>query len=165
MAIVSFVVTFTVVRMLTKHAEGPSGPDRVLPSYAGRPTEWTYFGEDKEGRHYYSKAGENAKSPGIVSVWTRVDFNDEGKRLYLAKRNSISLPAEGYQQLTRRNVLYEFNCFSARREVSIQEVFDLTAEEKTLDYAKAGSYKDWQDVPPDSTLDRLCNIVCPPKQP
>jgi hypothetical protein len=165
MAVLSFLVTFTVVKMLTKQAEGPSGKEKVLPAYAGRPADWTYYATDKEGRHYYSKVEETATSPGVVHVWNRVDFSEEGKNLYLAKRNSISLSMEGYQQLARRNVLYELNCFSATREVSIQEVFDLTAEGKTLDYAKAGSYKDWQDVPSDSTLDELCKIVCPAKQP
>jgi hypothetical protein len=165
MALFSFLVTFTVVRILTKQAEGPSGKDKVLPAYAGRPADWTQYGTDKEGRHYYSKVEEGKTSPGIVRVWTRLDFNDEGKNLYLAKRNSMAMSLEGYKQLTRRNVLYELNCFSARREFSTQEVFDLTAEGETLDYAKAGSYKDWQDVPPDSVLDELCKIVSPPKTP
>jgi hypothetical protein len=165
LALFSFLVTFAAVRLLTKHAEGPSGEGKALPAYAGRPANWTYYGTDKEGRHFYSKVEGTNKSPGIVRVWTRLDFSDEGKNLYLAKRNSIAMPLQGYEQLTRRNVLYELNCFSDRREFSTQEVFDLTAEEKTIDYAKAGSYKDWQDVPTDSVLDELCKIVCPPKQP
>ena len=165
MAALSFLVTFTVVRMLTKQAEGPGGEGKALPAYAGQPDNWTHYGTDKEGRHYYSKIEENASSPGIVRVWTRLDFSEEGKNLYLAKRNSISLSNEGYNRLMRRNVLYEVNCFSSRREVSIQEVFDLASDGKTLDYAKAGSYKDWQDVPADSTLDELCKIVCPAKTP
>ena len=165
MALVSFLVAFTAVRMLTRQAEGPAGKDKVLPSYAGRPGNWTYYGADKEGKHYYSKIEETTASPGIVRVWTRVDFSEEGKNLYLAKRNSVAMSLDGYGQLARRNILYELNCFSNRPEFSTQEVFDLTAEGKTLDYAKAGSYKDWQDVPPDSTLDKLCRIVCPPRAP
>ncbi len=164
LALFSFVVTFAVVRLLTKQAEGPSGEGKVLPAYAGRPADWTYYGTDKEGRHFYSKVEGTNTSPGVVRVWTRLDFSDEGKNLYLAKRNSIAMSLQGYEQVTRRNVLYELNCFSDRREFSTQEVFDLTAEGKTLDYAKAGSYKDWQDVPPDSVLDELCRIVCPPKK-
>jgi hypothetical protein len=165
MAVLSFVVTFTAVRMLTKQAEGPSGKKKVLPVFAGRTVNWTYYGADKEGRHYYSKVEDATTSPGIVRAWSRLDFSEEGKNLYLAKRNSIAMSLEGYGQLTRRNVLYELNCFSSSREFSTQEVFDLTADGKTLDYAKAGSYKDWQDVPPDSMLDELCKIVCPPRTP
>ncbi len=164
LALFSFVVTFAVVRLLTKQAEGPSGEGKVLPAYAGRPTNWTYYGTDKDGRHFYSKVEGTNTSPGVVLVWTRLDFSEEGKNLYLAKRNSVAMPLQGYEQVTRRNVLYELNCFSDRREFSTQEVFDLTAEGKTLDYAKAGSYKDWQDVPPDSVFDELCKIVCPPKR-
>jgi hypothetical protein len=165
MALFSFLVTFTVVRMLTKQAEGPSGKEKILPAYAGRPADWTQYGTDKEGRHYYSKVEEGKTSPGILRVWARLDFSEEGKNLYLAKRNHIAMSLAGYEQLTRRNVLYELNCFSNKPEFSTQEVFDLTAEGKTLDYAKGGSYKDWQDVPPDSVLDELCKIVCPPKTP
>ncbi len=164
MAVFSFIVTFTVVRMLTKQAEGPSGKDKALPVYAGRASEWTFYGSDKDGRHFYSKVEETKTSAGIVRVWTRLDFSEEGKNLYLAKRNSIAMPLQGYEQLTRQNVLYELNCFSERRESSTQEVFDLTGDGKTLDYAKAGSYKDWQDVPPDSLLEELCKIVCPTKR-
>ncbi len=165
LAALSFLVTFALVRMLTKQAEGPVGEGKTLPAYGQRPANWTHFATDKEGRHYYSKVEDAAVSPGIVRVWTRLDFSDEGKNLYIAKRNSISLSNEGYDRLIRRNVLYEINCFSKRRELAIQEVFDLTADGTTLDYAKAGSYKDWQDVPPDSTLDELCKIVCPAKEP
>jgi hypothetical protein len=166
LAVFSFVVTFTVVRMLTKQAEGPSGEDKVFPVYGGRPANWTYYASDKEGRHYYSKVDDAnpSQSSGVVRVWARLDFSEEGKKLYLAKRNSVAMPLKGYDQLARRNVLYELNCFSTRREFSTQEVFDLTPDGKTLDYAKAGSYKDWQDVPPDSVLDELCKIVCPPKR-
>ena len=164
MALFSFVVTFAVVRLLTKQAEGPSGRIRFCRLLRdGLPTGLT-TASDKEGRHYYSKVEDANTSPGIVRVWTRLDFSEEGKNLYLAKRNSMAMSLQGYEQLTRRNVLYELNCFSDRREFSTQEVFDLTAEGKTLDYAKAGSYKDWQDVPPDSVLDELCKIVCPPKK-
>ncbi len=73
---------------------------RVLPAYEGRPANWTYYATDKEGRHYYSKVEEATPSPGIERVWTRLDFSEEGKNLYLAKRNSISLSLEGYQQLS-----------------------------------------------------------------
>ncbi len=165
MAVFSFVVTFSVVRMLTKQAEGPSGKDKALPVFAGRVSEWIYYGSDKDGRHYYSKVEDAKASPAIVRVWTRLDFSEEGKNLYQAKRNSIALSMQGYKQLTRQNVLYELNCSSEKRESSTQEVFDLTADGNTLDYAKAGSYKDWQDVPQDSLLDELCRIVCPPKAP
>src|SRR5512137_2599971 len=94
LALFSFVVTFTVVRMLTKQAEGPSGEGKVLPAFGERPANWTYFRSDKEGRHYYSKIEETNTSPGVVRVWTRLDFSDEGKNLYLAKRNSVAMPLQ-----------------------------------------------------------------------
>src|SRR5271157_4367764 len=90
LALFSFVVTFAAVRLLTKHAEGPSGEDKVLPAYADRPAaDWTHYGTDKEGRHYYSKVEDANASPGVVRLSTRLDFSDQGKNLYLAKRNSI----------------------------------------------------------------------------
>jgi hypothetical protein len=164
-ALLTGVLTFFAVRFLTKQAEGPVGKEgRIAPAFLLAEADWTRYGSDKEGRHYYKKVDDAKSSPGIERVWTRVDFNEEGKDRYLAKRQSVGMATQSYEGFTRRYVFYELNCFSEKREYSTQEVFDLTGDGKTLDYAKAGSYKDWQDVPPDSTLDELCRIVCPPKK-
>jgi hypothetical protein len=155
------VLTFFAVRYFQKRSDpAVRGP---LPVYSEQGVTWRELGPDKDGAHYYSRTEDAKAGPGIVRAWTKLVFNDEGRAVYIAKRRSIAMPADGYEQLEQRYVLYELNCFSKVPEYSTQEVFDVTRDGKTLDHAKAGSYKDWQEVPEGSFLDRLCKAVCPPK--
>ncbi|MBP1734327.1 MAG: hypothetical protein H6Q53_614, partial [Deltaproteobacteria bacterium] len=62
-----------------------------------------------------------------------------------------------------RTVLYGLNCVSKTKEICVLEIFELAEDGKTLDYAKAGSYKQWSDIPPGSVYDELQRIICPEK--
>jgi hypothetical protein len=126
--------------------------------------DWTSYGKDEDGDHFYKLDTSAKPSPGIVRVLTQVMFNAEGKARYIEKRKKYGFPTEGYDTLSHRNVLYELNCFSKKKEYSVQKVYELTADGKTLDYARAGTYKDWQETPPGSMLDKLSTIVCPQKR-
>jgi hypothetical protein len=138
-----------------------SRPQRIPVVEASRfPTDWTYLGKDEEGDHYYHPDSEKG-SPGVERVWTKVVFTPEGRDHYTRKRRAVEFKTEGYDGLSHRNVLWELNCFSQKREYSTQEVFELTKDGNILDYARAGTYKDWQAVPAGSVMEKLCTIVCP----
>jgi hypothetical protein len=128
------------------------------------PAEWTFYGSDTDGAHYYKAAAESNPSPGIVRVWTQVVYNQEGKQRYIDKRGTYKFSTAGYEDFSHRNVLYEINCFSKKKEVCIQEVRELTKDGKSLDYAKAGTYKDWSDIPPGSVYETLYRKACPEKR-
>jgi hypothetical protein len=128
------------------------------------PKEWTFYGSDRDGAHYYKAADNSAPSPGIVRVWTQVVYNEEGKKRYVDKRGTYKFSTAGYEQFSHRNVLYEINCFSKKKEICIQEVYELTKDGKSLDYAKAGTYKDWSDIPADSVYETLYKAACPEKR-
>lgn len=125
---------------------------------------WTFYGSDGDGKHYYKSADNPDPSPGIVKVWTQVIYSEEGRRRYVEKRKLYKFDAAGYEGFSHRNVLYEINCFSKKKEICIQEVYELSKNGKTLDYAKAGTYKDWSDIPPGSVYDILYKTVCPEKR-
>ena len=72
--------------------------------------------------------------------------------------------SEGFDKVRHRNVLYELNCFSERGEYAILEILEMTKEGTRLDYAKVGTYKDWQFVPEGSTMEKLCKAACPPRR-
>ena len=40
------------------------------------------------------------------------------------------------------------------------KVFEVSQDGKTLDYGKAGSQKDWEDIPGQTIVDRLAKIAC-----
>ncbi len=129
-----------------------------------RVADWKQYGKDSEGDHFYKPDPSRPTSMGIVVVWDQLVFTPEGKEQYIRKREKAGFKTEGYDRLSHRNVLYELNCFSKKREYSAQEVFELTKEGKQLDYARAGTYKDWQEVPAGSLIDQLCAIVCPERR-
>ena len=82
----------------------------------------------------------------------------------MAKRQAAKLPTQGFEQLDSRTVLYGLNCVSKTKEICVLEIFELTKEGKTLDYAKAGSYKDWNEIPPGTVYDELHRVICPEKK-
>jgi hypothetical protein len=133
----------------------------ATPAETVQSSEWKEYGSDEDGNHYYRVDATPQPSPGIIRVWSQLLFNEEGRARYIQKRQKVGFAIEGYDQLSHRNVLYEINCFSEKREICIQEVLELTKEGKTLDYAKAGTYKDWSDIPPGSIYEKLCAAVCP----
>ncbi len=139
------------------------------PAPARRTTDankhWTLYGSDKDGNHYYKIETAEKTSPGIVRVWTQLLYNPQGKKEYIEKRKKVGFSIEGYERFSHRNVLYELNCFSEKKELCIQEVYELTDDGRTLDYAKAGTYKDWSDVPAGSTYEQLFKTVCPEQRP
>jgi len=135
----------------------------TIPTVVVQTKDWKKYASDSDGDYYY-KMDAKESSPGIVRVWSQVVFNEQGKEKYLQKRQQSGFSIEGYKQLSHRSVLYELNCFSARKEICIQEVLELSKDGKTLDYAKAGTYKDWSDIPPGSVYETLYTTVCPEKK-
>lgn len=133
-------------------------------SFSADAEDWISYGKDEEGQHFYRLDSSKKMSPGIVRVWTQVIFTPEGRARYIEKRQKYKFPTEGYEKLHHRTVLYELNCFSEKRENSVQEVFEVTSDKKTLDYARAGTYKDWQEMPRGCMLDKLADIVCPERR-
>jgi hypothetical protein len=127
-------------------------------------TEWRKFGTDQDGDHFYRFDESGKAFPDVPSVKTRLVYSEEGKKGYIAKRQQAQLPTQGFEKLASRTVLYGVNCVSKRKEICVLEIFELTEEGKTLDYAKAGSYKDWNDIPQGTVYDELQKIVCPEKK-
>lgn len=125
---------------------------------------WTFYGTDREGKHLYQKVEQGKQSPGIVKVWDELLYTPDGRAGYIEKRKRHKHHVEGFESLNHRMVLYELNCFSDRKEYLIAEVFEIDRLGKTLDYARAGSYKDWQDIPEGSVIDLLYSAVCPAKR-
>jgi hypothetical protein len=125
---------------------------------------WTFYGTDKEGKHLYQKAEQGNQSPGIERVWDELLYSPEGRAGYIEKRRRHKHGVEGFESLEYRMVLYELNCFSDRKEYVVLEVFEMDRQGKTLDYARAGSYKDWQDIPEGSIVDLFYKAVCPAKR-
>lgn len=159
--ITGLLVIFSALLVMWLRGEAERNP--VPAEFVVQKTDWTKYGSDEDGDHYY-KMDTSGGSPGIVSVWSQVVYNKNGKEKYIQKRQQLGFSTEQYDTFTHRNVLYEINCFSKKKELCIQEVFELTKDGKTLDYAKAGTYKDWTEIPPGTVFESLYTAACPAKQ-
>ena len=120
-----------------------------------------YYTSDSEGDHYYRKEEMTTPSAGRVSVWSKLTYSDEGRRAYLLKRKQGGMFVQGMETLGQRNTLYEFKCKGKDTEFAIIEVFEVGRDGSTLDYARAGSIKEWEPVPEGSVVDKLAQLVCP----
>ncbi len=127
-------------------------------------TEWQHYSTDKDGRYYFDKETVKQPSPGIVRAWSQLLYSPEGRNAYMTKRKNNGMATSGMEMLSHRNVLYELNCFSEEKEFCVLEVYEVDKNGKTVDYAKAGSYKDWSKIPPGSYLETLHSALCPKKK-
>ena len=123
--------------------------------------DWKKYGTDGEGDHYYRFDESSKAFPDVLSVKTKIIYSEAGKKNYIEKRRVNRLPVEGLEELHSRTVLYGLNCVSEKGELVVLEVFELTKDGKTLDYAKSGSYKNWTHIPPESVYAELHRVICP----
>ncbi len=123
--------------------------------------DWKKYGIDVEGEHFFRFDASSKAFPDVLSVKTKTIYSEEGKKLYMEKRQMNKLPVQGLEELHSRTVLYGLNCISKQKEICVLEIFELTKEGKTLDYAKSGSYKNWNVIPPGTVYEELHRVICP----
>lgn len=124
-------------------------------------TDWKKYGADVDGEHFFRFDASGKAFPDVLSVKTKIIYSDEGKKKYIEKRQKNNLPVQGFEELYSRTVLYGLNCVSKTREMVVLEIFELTKEGKTLDYAKSGSYKNWNAIPEGTVYEELARVICP----
>jgi len=154
-----FVICISFIMWLKEQAARQPVPVSTATNDL-KSTDWAKYGSDPYGDHFYRFDGSGKAFPDVFSVKTRLVYSEEGRNLYIAERQQARLPLQGFEKLDARTVLYGLNCFAKRPELCILEVFELTKEGTVLDYAKAGSYKNWKEIPPDSIHDKLYRVAC-----
>jgi hypothetical protein len=127
-------------------------------------TEWMRLGSDHYGDYSYRFDESGKPFPDVFSVKTRLVYSEEGKNRYFAERQQARLPIQGFEKLDTRTVLYGLNCLANTPELCILEIFEITKDGTVLDYAKAGSYKDWKQIAEGSIEDKLFRVACQGKK-
>lgn len=156
------IIAITFIMWLKGEAERQPIPTSAANEVKN--TEWKKYGTDQDGEHFYRFDQSSKTFPDVLSIKTRLVYSEEGKKAYIEKRQLAKLPVQGFDQLHSRTVLYGLNCVSKKKEICVLEVFELTEDGKTLDYAKSGSYKQWNEIPPGTVYDDLHRIICPEKK-
>ena len=119
------------------------------------------YASDSEGTHFYALEQQNKTPAGNVRVWSKLVYTQDSKNSYIMKRRQRNFFIEGFDHLIQRNVLYEFACNNNPLQYAIIEVFEVDEKGMTLDYGKAGSSRDWGDIPQRTVIEKLAQIVCP----
>ncbi|HOC45515.1 MAG: hypothetical protein PHT96_07855 [Syntrophorhabdaceae bacterium] len=161
--VIFLAVAIGFIMMLRGQAERqPIPTERAVADI--KSTDWKKYGTDEDGDHFYRFDESSKAFPDVLSVKTKIIYSESGKKNYIEKRQKKNLPVQGFEGLYSRTVLYGLNCVSEKGELVILEVFELTKDGKTLDYAKTGSYKNWTHIPPDSVYAELHRVICPEKE-
>ena len=153
-AITYFIIFTQHRRILEASREGTLPKTRELASLQ-------FYTTDNEGAHSYALDQQGEASRGNIRVWSRLAYTRDGKNSYLQRRRQRNIFVEGFDQLTRRDIIYEFKCNKDPVEYAIIEVFEVDERGKTLDYGKTGSSKDWEAIPQGTTIEKLAQAVCP----
>lgn len=149
-----FAILMQERRTVKASREGTLPTSRQLDNLA-------YYTTDHEGVHHYALDRQADVSKGSLRAWSRLIYTSEGRNTYIERRRQRNIFVEGFDKLSRRDILYEFQCAKDPMEYAIIEVFEVDDAGKTLDYGRTGSSKDWEAIPPETTIDRLARVVCP----
>jgi len=132
----------------------------TLPSMEEK-SGWQGLLTDAEGEHHYVVEKKPDQSGEVISAWDRLTYSREGRNSYMLKRRKGGMFTAGMDTLRYRYILFDLECASQPRRYAVMKVFEVAESGKTLDYGKAGSKKDWEDIPEGTIVDRLAKISCP----
>jgi hypothetical protein len=160
---VFLVVCISFIMWLKEQAaQQPVPTERAI--HDAKITDWKKYGTDEYGDHFYRFDESGKAFPDIFSIKTRLVYSEEGKKRYIGERQKARITLKDFDKLRSRTVLYGINCVSKTRELCILEVFELTGDGATLDYAKSGSYKDWKTIGEGTIDEALYRVACPEKK-
>ena len=160
--IVLVVAIGFIMYLKEQAAKQPVPTERAI--YDVKVTDWKMYGTNPDGEHFYRFDESGKAFPDIFSIKTRLVYSEDGKKRYIEGRQKARLTLKDFDKLDSRTVLYGLNCFSKTKELCILEVFELTKDGVTLDYAKSGSYKDWKQIGDGTIEDALYQLACPKKK-
>ena len=124
--------------------------------------EWVYYTDDVLGsKIYYDKESITSGGKGIIKVWGKTVYSEEGKRDYIG-----SLKQGGYYNTSHEDVsftlgLHVYNCNT--RESQIISINDYSTAGNVISSPSDLSAK-WRQIPPDSVGEKLYKIVCKRKK-
>lgn len=122
---------------------------------------WQGLLTDAEGEHHYVIDKKPDGNGEIVGAWDRLTYSGEGRGSYIQKRRRNGMFLTGMETLAYRYILYDLKCAVQPKRYTIMKVFEVSRDGKTLDYGKAGSQKDWEDIPEGTIIDKLAKVACP----
>jgi hypothetical protein len=113
--------------------------------------DWQLYATTRTGHGSYDAEGMTRQSNGIVQVWTKLMFSDEGKKDYVAGLG------ETFKDVTYTICFEELDCDGKRNRV-----LQITAYSKEGKVVSTSSYdrNPWKYIAPETVNQALFNAVC-----
>jgi hypothetical protein len=125
-------------------------------------TDWVSMGKDTDGTEVFYDSQTLTKLPtGIVKVWAKFQFSDEGRKDYI---QSQKLDVKRFETLSHSLYLTEINCVT--RETRTMAVTAYSTDGSVLHtfISKQQPPEGWDPVYPESMGKEMYKAVCPPQE-
>ena len=113
--------------------------------------EWLLIGVTKVGIYSYDVTRITHPSKGIVQVWEKIIWTDEGRKVLVEK------DVQKLKILNHTKVLYEFDCRD--QKYHILSSIDYSKNDDVLNVRKI-ERDPWMSIFPDSILEDFYKAVC-----
>ncbi len=113
--------------------------------------DWKYIGKAYQGMYFYDAGSMRRSSEGIVKVWIKVLYTEEGVN-YMVK-----LLGRKYETLSYAIILFEYRCGDKVKQ--IVPIAFYSGDGKVLISADNRT-SDWNSMSPDSIDEALYKILC-----
>ena len=122
-----------------------------------RGSDWVHLVTDGVGNNsFYDKDSIRNVSKGVVGVWTKTVYSDEGRARVIYDYAKSGFESAEYESLGYSKELFFINC--------VDEKYKIT---QGANYASDGHVLDdyhedsvWDAPPPDSVMDSLVKEIC-----
>lgn len=129
----------------------------VTPVF-GSSDEWVELEKSKKGDVFsYNKGNIKHSIKGIVQVWCKHSFSDEGREEYIQKLIDRGVPTKLYDKLSHTLYLHEIDCREGMSRIVSITYYDTDGH--VLD-SFSSDEPDWSHIPPKTTRDTLRKKVC-----
>ncbi len=122
----------------------------------GAEADWEFV--DANPAHsdfYYDKSSISRGPDGIISVWTKVVYTDEGK----ADTLKILKNAKAYEKLALTQFLYDIDCKGAKSR--LKQIVHYDDKGNRIKEFNLAEKTEWEEIPPYSRLESVTDEICP----
>ncbi len=117
-----------------------------------------------DGQRVNRQEGTTKPPSGIIKVWEKKGYSEEGKNDEIQRRIRNGLDVQGYEALGHQMNLWEINCIT--RESRTVERIEYSVDGRVLGSIayEMKPTEGWQPISPESFSATMYKIGCPPRE-
>lgn len=119
--------------------------------------EWVLYGRTPSGSYYYDKQSIVSDGKGIIKVWGKKVYSEEGKDDYIQSMKKKGFYNENNEDISYDLDLYGINC--STREFDVIS-FERRDEAGNIITSVPPTHLSWNPIPQESIIELLYKAVC-----